>query len=217
MPKPGAERSRDRVLTDDEIRIVWAACAMERPAMCTLLRLRLLTAQRGGELAALRWTDLDLQPSDDGTDPPAVGDWLTIPATVTKNKRQHRVYLTTRAKDLLNALPRIDGCDYLFPGRSGNRPLGDAKKAGQRVAARILATLQKDAPTVETFDFRGHDLRCHRSDEDGGSGDPASRYREGVESCGRRTAGHTGVQPLSVPTKRSRSRSRRGRVSSPES
>ena len=33
--------------------------------MCALMRLRFLTAQRGGELAGLRWTDVE-------------GDWLTI-------------------------------------------------------------------------------------------------------------------------------------------
>jgi integrase len=66
LEKPGAERSRDRVLTDDEIRLVWDACEDERPAMCALTRLRLMTAQRGGELSQLRWTDIE-------------GDWLTIP------------------------------------------------------------------------------------------------------------------------------------------
>ena len=53
-------------MSDDEIRLVWAACEGERDAMCALLRLRLITAQRGGELASLRWSDLE-------------GDWLTIP------------------------------------------------------------------------------------------------------------------------------------------
>ncbi len=47
IQKPGTERSRERVLTDDEIRLVWAACEAERPAMRALLRLRLVTAQRG--------------------------------------------------------------------------------------------------------------------------------------------------------------------------
>jgi integrase len=32
IPKPGSEQSRDRVLNEDEIRTVWAACEPERPA-----------------------------------------------------------------------------------------------------------------------------------------------------------------------------------------
>lgn len=146
MPKPGAERSRERVLTDDEIRLVWAACETERPAMCALLRLRLMTAQRGGELAQLRWTDIE-----DG--------WLTLPGSVTKNKRPHRVPLTAPAAALIEGVPRLADCDFVFGGRSGNRPLGDAKKAGQRIGAVVVKQLQKIDPEVERFDFRGHDLR----------------------------------------------------------
>lgn len=146
IAKPGAERSRDRVLTDDEIQLVWAACGAERPAICTLMRLRLLTAQRGGELARLRWTDIE-------------GNWLTLPTTATKNKLAHRVFLAPAAQRILNTLPRIEGCDYVFPGPSGTRPVGDVKKAGRRIAARVLATLRETDATAEAFDFRGHDLR----------------------------------------------------------
>jgi integrase len=146
IPKPGAEGSRDRVLSDDEIRLVWEACEDERPAMRALMRLRLLTAQRGGELSALKWTDVE-------------GHWLTIPATVSKNKRAHRVFLTATAKALIDPLPRVEDCEYVFPGRSGNTHCGDHKKGGQRIAARILAKLQEEDATIERFDFRGHDLR----------------------------------------------------------
>jgi integrase len=148
MPKPGAERSRDRVLSDAEIRLVWDACERERPAMCALTRLRLLTAQRGAEVAAMRWQDVDL---DTG--------WWTIPANVTKNKIAHRVPLAPKAVEILKTLPIIEDVDYVFPAASGNRHCGDAKKAGQRIAKRVLATLQKTDPSIKAFDFRGHDLR----------------------------------------------------------
>jgi len=143
---PGQERSRDRVLSDSEIRAVWAALDAERPAMRALFRLRLVTAQRGGELAQLRWTDIA-----DG--------WITIPATVTKNKQAHRVPLTAPAQALLDALPRIDGCDYVFAGRFGTGPLTDAKSAHGRIAAGALAILHQSDAHRKAFDFRGHDLR----------------------------------------------------------
>ena len=146
IQKPGTERSRERVLTDDEIRLVWTAFESERPAMCGLLRLRLLTAQRGGELAQVRWADIE-------------GDWLTIPGAITKNKLAHRVPLTQAAQDVLAAVPHIEGCDYVFAGRGVNKPLGDAKKGGSRTAERVLAKLQETNPAIETFDFRAHDLR----------------------------------------------------------
>jgi integrase len=144
IQKPGAERSRERVLTDDEIRLVWAAAEAERLGLASLTKLRLVTAQRGGELAALRWTDVD-------------GDWVTIPAAIAKNGRAHRVFLTKTAQDILDALPRLSD-ELVFPGRSNRQPLGDAKKGGQRIAARVLVTLRKRDPKAQ-FDFRAHDLR----------------------------------------------------------
>jgi integrase len=146
IEKPGQEQSRERVLTDDEIRLVWAACEAERPAMAALQKLRLLTAQRGGELSQIMWTDIE-------------GSWLTLRADTTKNKKAHRVYLTPTARALVDALPRIVDCDYVFPGASGNRPCSDHKKAGQRIQAHVLAELQAEDDSIEHFDFRGHDLR----------------------------------------------------------
>ena len=57
--KPTKETTRDRVLTDDEIRRLWEACATQNPYVCAWFRLRLVTAQRGGELLQMRWQDID--------------------------------------------------------------------------------------------------------------------------------------------------------------
>ena len=109
--KPAPEVSRDRVLDDNEIRRLWRVLShfpttAERPApgrkarqgtatdpICpinephaALLKLRLLTAQRGGEVALMRWRDLDLK---DG--------WWTIPGAFTKNGKPHRVPLVDQA------------------------------------------------------------------------------------------------------------------------
>jgi integrase len=69
IPKPGAEQSRDRVLTRNEIKAFWVAVEEEPPAIRAWLRLRLLTVQRGGEVVRMRWRDVDLQ-----------NKWWTIPA-----------------------------------------------------------------------------------------------------------------------------------------
>ena len=104
-----------------------------------------MTAQRGGELARMRWSDTE-------------GDSLTLPATATKNKIPHRVPLTACAVEILNMVPRLSD-EWVFAGRTGRRPLGDVKQAGHRIAQRVLAELQKTDPMVTAFDFRGHDLR----------------------------------------------------------
>ena len=167
VEKPGREVSRERVLTDDEIRRVWRLLShfpttAERPApgrrrapgekddpicplapaLAAVLKARLLTAQRGGEVARMRWSDLDL-----------VTGWWTIPGTFTKNGEPHRVPLTADVLALIQAhapdadTPDTERPEYVFVGRVGVAVLDRAKKA-----PAIIAKLLK-------FDFRGHDLR----------------------------------------------------------
>jgi len=139
IPKPGTEHSRDRVLTADEIRAFWAASSDEPLPIRTWLQLRLLTAQRGGEVIQMRWSDVDL-----------AGKWWTVPSGVAKNKLAHRVPLNAAAMSLLRALRantpphRTWICGTV---RIGTPVTHDAKKAVARVRRRL------------GFDFRGHDLR----------------------------------------------------------
>ena len=147
IESPGVERSRDRVLDDEEIRKVWAATDAERPIVGALTKLRLTLAQRGGELAKLTWSDV----SDDA---------ITFPGSITKNKKTHRIPLTTLASEILTMIPRVEGNRHVFPGRGTASISTDAvKKAGHRVGQRVLAMLQEVDDTITSFDFRSHDLR----------------------------------------------------------
>jgi integrase len=108
MSKPMAERSRERVLTDEElVAVVQAARTMGFPygAMVEFL---VLTAQRRGEVAGLVWDEIDLEN----------GIWH-LPASRTKNGRGHIVHLSTEARSVLEALPHRSG--YVF-GTAGARP-----------------------------------------------------------------------------------------------
>jgi integrase len=89
IPRPGTEKTRDRVLSADEIKALWMALDNEKPIMAATFRLRLLTAQRGGEVHAMRWKDID-------------GEWWTIPSEFSKNKLSHRVPLSPQALKALN-------------------------------------------------------------------------------------------------------------------
>jgi len=178
IKKPGAEGSRDRVLTDEEIRRVWRVLShvpstSERPApgrprargatndpLCPLspwlaatLKVRLLTAQRGGEVVRMRWADLDL---DRG--------WWTIPAAFTKNKRLHRVPLTKAVMTLIRAQEPKAGARgaFVFTGPVGGTAADRAKKASALVA-RALG-----------IDFKGHDLRRTASTKMTEAGVPAA-------------------------------------------
>lgn len=90
VKRAAPERQRDRVLNEEEIRLVWRALDSESPLIANLFRLRLLTAQRGGEVHGAAWSEFDL-----------TSGWWTIPAERSKNKLAHRVPLSPPALRLL--------------------------------------------------------------------------------------------------------------------
>ena len=116
------ERSRDRVLIDEEIRQVWESGD-------AVAKLRLVTAQRGGEVLNMRRSEID-------------ADWWTIPAERSKNKLAHRVPLSELALEVLGSVPRLEGRDRLFPVRP--KPIGIDDIRGhdlRRTAASRMASL----------------------------------------------------------------------------
>ncbi len=143
---PGTEKPRDRVLSHDEVRKVWRAAETQDPETEAMFKLRILTAQRSGEIASVRWKDLDLE-----------SGWWTIPGSVAKNGLAHRVPLSPQALRLLEKLRKHRAVsesierrasEWVFPHRS--RPEGhitELQKAVQRV--------RREAGV----DFRAHDLR----------------------------------------------------------
>jgi integrase len=133
---PAPERQRDRVLTEDEIRAFWKALDGEQKMIAALFRLRLLTAQRGGELHGAKWHEIDL-----------VSGWWTIPAERSKNKLAHRVPLSPQAVQILTELQKAGG-DWVFPStHKKGKHINHAQKAIERIVER------------SGVQFRGHDLR----------------------------------------------------------
>ena len=85
-----AEPSRERVLSDDELRRLWLALPSDDYG--TIVKLLILTGQRRDEIGKLRWSEINLA---DAT--------LTLPATRTKNHREHTLALSPQALALLPA------------------------------------------------------------------------------------------------------------------
>jgi integrase len=87
-----AERARERVLSDHELRLIWRA---NDPAthFGAIIRLLVLTAARADEIASLRWAEVEAEA-------------IVLPPSRTKNKRAHRIPLTAPAREILNAQPR---------------------------------------------------------------------------------------------------------------
>lgn len=120
------EASRERTLTSDELKAVWAATA-EAGDHNVIVRLLLLTGQRRQEVAAMRWSEIDLDQ----------GVW-GLPANRTKNGRGHRIPLSRLAIAVLGSCPRLDGRDLLFGQGSG--PFSGWSRAKQRLDQRCGVT-----------------------------------------------------------------------------
>lgn len=117
LPKPGVEASarpegerESKPYSDDEIRTIWTATEHLEPKLRALYRLGLLTGQRPTEIGDMAWDEID-------------GSWWTIPAARTKNRHEHRVYLTQAALDELNRVPRLEDEPHVFAGWRGKRQL----------------------------------------------------------------------------------------------
>lgn len=77
------------------------------------LEFLILTAARSGEVRHARWDELDL----------TEGLWV-VPADKMKAGREHRVPLSDAAAAMLETMPRVADCPWIFPG-TRNQPMSD--------------------------------------------------------------------------------------------
>jgi len=136
---PTAERARDRVLSDDELRRVWAAAEKLGRTFGPLVKLLALTGQRRDEVAGIRWDELDLD----------TRLW-TLPPARTKNNQPHEVPLSKAALAVLQNVPRIASSPFVLTTNGGASPASGYSKNKRRLDALLPA----DMPP-----WRLHDLR----------------------------------------------------------
>ncbi len=141
---PGTEHRRDRVLSEDEIKQFWKEFDKEQPGVAATFKLRLITAQRGGEVFAIEWKELDFETA-----------WWTIPGEKSKNGLAHRVPLSSTAVKIFQDLRQRQlrsktrkNSPWVFPSRQGKGHLGTVQKAVERIRDR-----------AKCKDFTAHDLR----------------------------------------------------------
>ena len=136
---------RDRVLSDDEIRLVWAA-TQALGTFNAIVRALLLTGQRREEVTGLTWAEID----------GAMSGW-TLPGTRTKNGKPHVIPLTEEMRTLLRAQPRLKGTDLVFPGEQGS--FSGWSKSKARLDQAMTAELRKSDPEARLPNWTLHDLR----------------------------------------------------------
>lgn len=130
------EKERDRMLDDNEIRLVWDVAGQSR-TYGALIRMLLLTAQRFDKVRTMRWSDLD----DDGT-------W-TVRTSAREKGNIGKVKLPELARSILASLPRFANNEFIFAGQ-GQQPIS---------ASGLFKAKVDDKLPPDTEPWRLHDLR----------------------------------------------------------
>lgn len=135
----GKEKSRERVLSKEELKTLWKSLSGFEEPLASAYRLMLLTAQRSGEVKAMRWDEIE-------------GNLWVIPGHKTKNGQEQRLPLSRAALACIEALREESTSDtWVFPSRFKQTPhIMDLTKATERLR-------KAGAPTLGKFTL--HDLR----------------------------------------------------------
>jgi integrase len=136
LKPPTKEVSRERALSDDEVARLLHACRDDVYPFRQYVPILLATAQRRGELAEMRWSEIDF----------GAKTWV-IPSDRAKNGKQHVVPLNDFALTMLAEVPRFLHCDYVFT-TTRKSPVSGFSKALRRLSQGS-----------QTSDWRWHDLR----------------------------------------------------------
>jgi integrase len=136
VQRPSDENSRDRVLSDSELRLIWDAAGDRGWPFGAILRLLILTGQRRDEVAGMAWSELDF-----------AGKVWKIPRGRVKNDTGHEVPLSPMSLEVIESVPKVANVDLLFT-TTGVTPVSGFSK---EKAALVVA--------VGFDDWWLHDLR----------------------------------------------------------
>ncbi|MGZ3349131.1 MAG: tyrosine-type recombinase/integrase [Xanthobacteraceae bacterium] len=145
-----SDRERERVLSDDEIRDVWAALDTITEPACfpAYVRTLLLTATRRSESADMSTTELE-------------GDLWTIPKERYKTGRDHVIPLSTPALDLIRAQAPAKpskNAHFVFSTTDGAIAFSGFSKA-KRELDKAIANIREREERPPMEDWTLHDLR----------------------------------------------------------
>jgi len=154
MEPPPLPAKRDRVLSDQELRLFWQATQKQGYPFGPLLRLLLITGQRLEEVSGLQWSELERDRK-----------LWTIPADRAKNGNASVVPLSdlamTEIQDLAKRTGRKDGwprTGWVFT-TTGETSVSGHSRAKRRLDKQVSASAAKKADMPNVAPWRLHDLR----------------------------------------------------------
>lgn len=130
---PSPEVDRDRVLADEEIKIIWRATDLVGTPYGPFVKMLFLTAQRRDEVAGMCGPELNLDEAI----------WA-LPKERTKNRQAHLVPLAREALKIWETLPKFEDSELRFT-TTGKAPISGFSQFKARLDETILELQQKDA------------------------------------------------------------------------
>jgi len=156
LKMPEKENKRDRVLSDEEIRLMLLASDKMDEPWGDYFKLLFFTGVRRSEASAAQWSEFKLGDEKN--------EWI-ISGARTKNKRTLILPLPIAAVDMIKGIKRIDKCDYLFSVTGNSSVIGfsDAKERLEAHIQNIMVEENKKAGCSNRNEFkegwRLHDIR----------------------------------------------------------
>jgi integrase len=180
-PCRGVERhakvSRERVLSDAEVKVFWQVFA-EAGIAGTALQILLLTGQRPGEVAHMRWEHVE-------------GGWWTMPGKPDghgwpglKNKQTHRIWLPAPVREILAQLGNEEtGFVFGRPPRLAVAMRG-LKMASTRQFERVTPhdLRRTHGSTITAFGFGRDAMNRIQNHREGGIADVYDRHEYAEEN-----------------------------------
>ena len=133
LDRPGKEVERERALSEDEIKTVWAAFDKLGYPWGSLFKMLLITGARRSEVGGMRWSEITAE------------GWR-LSADRSKGAKGHLVPLSSLAREVLEGVPRIG--EFVFRWHHDKEMSGWSK---------ATARLHKHTGPMEPW--RLHDLR----------------------------------------------------------
>jgi integrase len=160
----GEKTPRDRVLSDDEVRALWATADQFTYPIREIYQLLMLSGLRLNEVARATRHEFDLRKKE----------WV-IPAARMKGRnvgsdgkraKPHLVPLTEQMLQIFDSLPRFNSTDLLFSTTKGKKPFWLGSKVKKAIDGKVLEQLRliakergDDPQKVALEKWVNHDIR----------------------------------------------------------
>ena len=137
----GAKEKRKRVLSDQEIKILWETTGSLEYPLAHLVRLLLVTGQRLSEVADAEWPEIEslrVVKQGEGRRVDASEAIWTIPENRMKGKVAQEVPLSQLAGELFASIPRFRDGSFMFSTTGGMRPVSGFSKFKMRLDKAMI-------------------------------------------------------------------------------